>query len=228
MSKKEEIFKTIILFLFFLFGCSNKYADVEGEPFEGEVVSSWQELDCKIVEQDEQGFSLGVQIESLVVIGDSLGLEARSEGDKGFLPVLGGIVMYVGGLGGCFYATSQDFDFFPTEERMEKGCLISGISFFAGLVMSYAGGARGYVVDKAVPDFIKTDTICVDSMILSKQKIKISVEESDFEKSYYTDEDGNIDLKLNEIIPKPSVADSVLNLIIQYEEMVDSVDVKIK
>jgi hypothetical protein len=35
-------------------------------------------------------------------------------------------------------------------------------------------------------------------------------------------------LKFNEIIPAPSAADSVLNLIIRYYDLVDTVDVKIK
>jgi len=48
------------------------------------------------------------------------------------------------------------------------------------------------------------------------------------EKAYYTDKNGNIKLKFDDIIPEPAEADSVLNLIIQYEELIDTVNVEVK
>lgn len=69
MAEKEEIFKAIILSLFFLFGCSYNCINVEGESLGGKIVDSWEELDCKIVEQDEQGFSLGVEVGNIVAVG---------------------------------------------------------------------------------------------------------------------------------------------------------------
>jgi len=63
-------------------------------------------------------------------------------------------------------------------------------------------------------------------MFLSKQKIKISVERLDFAKMYYTDEDGNIELKFDEILPEPTDADSVLSIIMRYYELVDTVRVR--
>jgi hypothetical protein len=48
----------------------------------------------------------------------------------------------------------------------------------------------------------------------------------DFEKEYYTDEYGNVKLKFDEIIPESTEADSVLDLIIRYYELVDTVEVR--
>jgi hypothetical protein len=62
---------------------------------------------------------------------------------------------------------------------------------------------------------------------LIKQKIKVMVENSDFKKTYWTDKNGNIELKFNEIIPESTVDDSMFNLIIQYEELFDTVNVNI-
>ena len=53
------------------------------------------------------------------------------------------------------------------------------------------------------------------------------VENSDFKKTYWTDKNGNIELKFNEIIPESTVDDSMFNLIIQYEELFDTVNVNI-
>ena len=72
MARKSEILKTIIVFLFFLFGCSHKYVDVKGGSLEDKIIASWDELDCKIVEQNEQGFSLGFKIRDIIVVGDSI------------------------------------------------------------------------------------------------------------------------------------------------------------
>ncbi len=215
MGKRGGIFKTIIISLFFLFGCSQKYVNVEGKSLDEKVVASWKELDCKIIEQDEKGFALGVQIKSLAMVEDSVGLRGRSEGSEGVLPLLGSIFIFGGGVGCIFSTVSQ----ISAEEPTETGCLISGIALLTGFAMKLAA---------AVPSFVKKDTICTDNAILSEQKIKVAVENSDFEKSYYTDTNGNVKLKFDDIIFEPSKADSAFSLIIKYEEMIDTVGIRLR
>ncbi len=231
MAKKEEIFKTIVIFLFFLFGCNHKYVDVEGELSGGSIVALWEELDCKIVEQDEQGFSLGFQVKNVAVVSGSAKLvelyeRSSREKEDGRTP-LGLLVGFGGCIGGCYYGLS-DNNFWDgyDKDRFDRGCLISFASCATGLGIVFWGIDHSRKVAKAVPNFIKRDTICVDSMFLSKQKIKISVERLDFAKMYYTDEDGNIELKFDEILPEPTDADSVLSIIMRYYELVDTVRVR--
>ena len=169
MGKKEKIFKTIILFSFFLFGCSHKYVDVEGESLDWKVVSSWEELDCKIVEHDGQGFSLNVKVKDIAVVRDSLRigeLYEHGSGEVNIMPLLGAAVGFFGCLGGIYYVRSQDYDILPTEEQMEVGCLISSLSCLTGFAMILGGSRKGDGSINIMPDFIKTDTICVDSMLL--------------------------------------------------------------
>lgn len=92
--------------------------------------------------------------------------------------------------------------------------------------MILVGGSNRHKDVKPVFRFMKMDTVRVDSMLLPRQKIKVSVEEADFEEIYWTDEEGNIELRFEEIIPEPADAYSVLRLIIRYEEMVDTVKVR--
>jgi len=79
-----------------------------------------------------------------------------------------------------------------------------------------------------IPAHVRLDTLCVDRVLLSDEKVKIMLENTNFEKLYHTDEDGNVELKISEIIPEPTESDSILNIIIRYEEMVDSVEVKLR
>ncbi len=227
MGKKGEILKTVIVFLFFLFGCSHKYVDTEGKSLDEKIVASWEELDCRIIEQDEQGFSMNSQIKYMAIIKDSLGVEwsgrRGGSGKVDILPLLGGLVGYFGCLGGCYYVKSQDY---LTDKVLETGCFISSISCLAGFTMIVAGSRRSKGAANIKSDFRKADTLCVDSVLLSRQKIKISVEKTGFEEIYWTDRGGNIGLKFDEIIPEPTEADSVLELIIRYEDLADSVKVR--
>lgn len=222
MVEKGKIFKTFILFLFFLFGCSNKYADVEGE-----VVSSWQELDCEIVEQDEQGFSLGVQVKDF--ISEELSksyIGSLDKGEEGVIPFLLGSVVAVGGCYGGLRCTNlSDWSSSP---RWGEGCIVSAASWAAGLSIMKLGASKGAKFVKIIPNVAQVDTLCVDSTAVSVGKLKVLMGNTNFEKMYWTDKNGDSELKFNEIIPEPAETDSVLNLIIQYKEMVDTVDVEIK
>jgi hypothetical protein len=191
------------------------------------VVASWEELDCSIVEQGGRSFSLGVRINDMVVIGDSVKAKEyvkREDGSRAdILVALGMAIIYSGGLGSCYYLKSQDYF---TDEVLETGCFISSVSCLSGLAMIAWGGNSRSPDFKSGRDFIKNDTVCVASESLSKKKIRISIDGSDFEKEYYTDKNGIIQLKFDEIIPEPKEGDSVLNLIIRYEDMADTVEVK--
>jgi hypothetical protein len=232
MAGKEEIFKTIILFLFFLFGCSHKYVNAERESLDGKVVASWEELDCKIVEQDEQDFSLGFEIRDIAVISGSAKLvepyKRSSREKKDVWNPLGMLVGLGGCIGGCYYGLHDNISWCGEfdEDRFDRGCVISFTSCVAGLGMIFIGNAHKRKIAKAIPAFIKEDTVCTGGESLSIQKVKISINRLDFVKTYWTDGDGNIGLQFDEFNPEPAGADSVLNLIIQYEEMVDTVMVR--
>ena len=224
MGKKEKIFKTFILFLLLLFGCSQKYVDAEGVSLDDKVIDSWEELDSKIIEQDKSGFSLGFRIWFVVVVDDSLSVIGCAKEGRNVLSLLGGFVGCLGGLGGCLYVLSGEIEentIFPSEERINQGFLISGISCFTGFVMMVMGRERGYKVAKPIPNYIKKDTVCADSVSLYGEEVKVTINNTDFEEKYLTDEDGGIELKFDEIISEPAETDLVLNLIIQYEKRGD-------
>jgi hypothetical protein len=223
--------RIVILFIVVLSGCSHKYVDVEGKSLEEKIVDTWEELDCKIVEQDEQGFALGFEFKDVIVVGDSVRsgeLYKHKFIDGGSDWLLWGSIIGLSGLGGFYYLLSQDLTDPSNFEQQEKTCFISCTSCIAGLGVILAGGTNRREVIKGIPDLVRGDTVCVGSEPLSMQYVNISIKESDFKKEYYTDRNGNVELKIKEIIPDPTEADSVLNLIIQYEEMVDTVNVKIE
>jgi hypothetical protein len=61
---------------------------------------------------------------------------------------------------------------------------------------------------------------------LRDYEVRIILKNTNSEKIYNTDRKGNLDFKINEIIPEPAEADSVLELIIRYYELVDTVKVR--
>ncbi len=224
MDKKERILKAFILLLFF--GCSQKYVDAEGVSLDDKVVDSWEKLDCKIIEQDERGFSLNCLVKDIVEVKGSAKIgefSRREEKRKADILVASGMgIIYSGFLGSYYYVKSQDY---LTDEVFETGCFISSVSCLTGLAMIVWGGNSRSSDINSRRDFIEIDTICVDSMLIPNSEMEISVEKTNFKKTYLTDKNGNLELKFDEIIPEPTEADSVLNLIIKYEDMVDTVEV---
>jgi hypothetical protein len=61
---------------------------------------------------------------------------------------------------------------------------------------------------------------------LRDYKVKIMLENTNSEKTYYTDENGNLELKFDEIIPESTEVDSTFSLIIEYGDLIDTVKVK--
>ncbi len=223
--------KAMILFVFILSGCSKKYVDIEGKSLDEKIVASWEELECKIVEQNEEGFSLGLEVRDIIVVGDSVKageLYKHKFIDEGSDGLLWGSIIGFSGLGGFYYLLSQDLTDPSNFEQQEKTCFISCTSCIAGLGVILAWGTNRREVIKGIPDLVRGDTVCVDGEPLSMQYVNVLIEESNFKKEYYTDKKGNVELKFNEIIPKTTEADSILNLIIRYYELVDTVDVRIR
>lgn len=231
MERRKELLVMFFIFLFCIFfsGCTKDYliqreeklVDRESHPLRSE-------LDVRVVSRDGQGFSLFPQIKNIAFVLDSVKLEelyVHGSEEEGTIMALSGAAIGFGGcIGGFKYAKSGNCLY---DDRLSEGCAISFVSGLLSIAMMGKGNSLGSEFIKIMPGFIKRDTVCVDSMFLIKQKIKVLVEDSNFEKTYHTDENGNIELKFNEITPKPTAVDSVLNLIIKYGEMVDSVNVKI-
>jgi len=216
--------KILILFMIVLSGCSKKYLADKEEELGGRRRSF---LDVAIVAQDKDNLSLSLKVKDFIVVGDSVKAKEfinREDGRKTDILVASGMaIIYSGLLGSYYYVRSQDY---LTDEVFETGCFISSTSCLTGLAMIVWGGNSRSSDIKSRRDYIKKDTICVDSMIISNSEMEISVEKTNFKKIYWTDEDGNIELSFEEIIPEPAEADSVLNLIIKYEDMVDTVKVR--
>lgn len=238
MCKFRNNLKTVILFLFFLFGCSHKYVDVKGRSLDKKIVTSWKELDADTARRYDEEILLNVQVKDFVEVRDSM--KAREV----YRSVFGGRDVYA------------KKNYFGTSEIL-TGCAIAGGATLAAFYAAYGemvdpAGGRGYSLAtcygvvggvgalcfilrgfsksgktvKLEPYSIHINRVCVDSTVISIDKVNILIEDKNFRKEYFTDEDGNIELKMNEIIPDPTEADSILNLIIQYESMVDSVKVR--
>lgn len=240
MFKTKRFFKIIIIFLLFLLisGCSQKYlASREEELLDSEILSTRKELDAKIIEQDYKGISLNIQVKDFIEIKDSLSVKeiykyGYDDPEKKTIPAFWGFAV---GCAGCFFGykigAESDEDYVPSllfPNPSDEGCAYACLFGLPGFFMMADGMRKGHEYPKVMPDFVKIDTVCVDSIILIKQKIKIAVENLDFEKVYYTDEYGKIELKIDEILPEPTATDSILGLIINYDEMVDSVEVRFR
>jgi len=230
MERRKELFIIFFMFLFCVFfsGCAKNQLIRRKEVLVDRKSSPLRsELDVRVVSQDEQVFSLFPQIKNIAFVRDSVKLEELyvhgSEESADFIGVLGAAIGFGGCIGGYKYAESGNCLY---DNRFSEGCAISFVSAALGAAMISEGSSQGAEFIKIMPGFIKRDTVCVDSMFLIKQKIKVLVEESNFEKVYYTDEKGNIELKFDEILPEPSEGDSILSLIIRYYELIDTVRVR--
>ncbi|MBN1695701.1 hypothetical protein JW879_09965 [candidate division WOR-3 bacterium] len=231
----RKVFEVIIIFTLFIsfFGRAEDYLIRSEEELVGREASPLRsELDAKVVSKDGQGFSLSVKIKNIAFVRDSVSIKelyVHGSEERGDLVValLGAVVGYGGCMIGQNYAKSEDC-MHDGSDKLVTGCMMSVVSALLGLGLIKESSYQGYEFTKVLPSFIKTDTVCVDSMFLIKQKLKISIVDSDFEKSYYTDENGNIELWFDEIISEPTDADSILDIIIRYYELVDTVEVKVK
>jgi hypothetical protein len=229
--------RIVIIFLLvtLMSGCGQKYLDSrEEELLDRKILNSWSNLDTKIVAQDYKGISLNVQVKDFIGVRDSLklkefykhGFGRKDTGIKiNYTKILIGCA-----IGGCAVLASSMSAYSwmndPSDDIYLKLAWCYGV--LGGITALYfiLDGLVGFSRPKSEPYYIKKDGICIDSTVTSVDKVKVIVENKNFEKIYYTDEFGNINLKFNEIIPEPAEADSIINLIVRYEEMVDSLKVR--
>lgn len=225
--------RILILFIVVLSGCGRKYV----EPGEGEMFGrEWSVLDAEIVSQDNESVYLNLKVKDFVWVMDSVEPDVAFQQDdkirkKGFdvkralvgFAVLGCTIPAVIWLNNSTGSTAALEYLMP---YAMLGC-VAGSCCITGALVKIHRSAEDSKPVKIIPNFFKVDAFCVDSELLFYGKVKVSSENKSFEETYYTDEDGNLELKFREIIPEPTKADSIINLIIQHEEMVDTVDVKI-
>ncbi len=239
MVKKEEIFKVIVILMFIVFfGCGRGYlASPKGDLSKRKVVDSWRELDADVVRVYEGKVLLNIRVKDFSVVGKRLRLKEvygygsvdANAGGKGFLAFVGLLAGCYGCYSGYKYGLERDEDYTPSllfpnpsDEGCQTACLWSLPGFLLIAIDRLSEDERA----KVTSDFIKEDTVCVTGELLSIKKVKIAIEKSNFKKIYYTDEYGNIELGFDEIISEPIEVDSVLNFIIRYYELVDTVEVR--
>ncbi|MBN1695700.1 hypothetical protein JW879_09960 [candidate division WOR-3 bacterium] len=226
MSKFGNDFGIIVIFLLVivLSGCSNKYI----ESSEKELIDRERSvLDAEIVEQDNVGFTLNLKVKDFVEVMDSVNSDVVVQHDNGIRKKRADIKKTLAGCAGltaCWLGVSHiDIPFDePVYSMWACGAGLGLISLY--FIIKEFSGSGSY--NKIEPYYIRKSQKCIDSKSLFYGKVKVFVEESDFEKIYYTDEEGNIELKINEIIPEPTKADSMINLIIRYYELVDTMEVR--
>ncbi len=187
------------------------------------------ELDVRVVSRDEKGFSLFSQIRNIAFVRDSVELKEfyvhGSEEESDVMAFLGAGIGLAGMAWGYRYAKSGSC-LYDGVDKVLPGCMFSCFSGLLGAAMVSESGSQGEEFIKVLPGYIKRDTVCVDSISLIRQKIKVEVGNSDFEKVFYTDEHGAIEVKFDEILSDSTVVDSFFNIIIRYYEMADTVEVR--
>ena len=230
--------KIIILFIVILSGCSRKYIKTgEEEPTDFGILSSGKNLAVSIVKQSEVNLSINLQVREcdFVIVKDSQNIDnpdlrvLETVSDKiradGVSKVLWGCA-----LAGCAGLASAVFVYGEAVNpsgggRYRLATCIGVIGGVGSLALSTNGIVQAAGASSIERESYKIDTVCFNSISMSGKKAEVKVENANLEKIYWTDEDGNIELKFNEIIPEPTEADSVLNIIIRYGEMADTVEV---
>lgn len=221
--------RILILFIIVLSGCSKKYLSyMEEELVEQEVIDSWKELDCKVIAQNGEAFSLNLRVKNFVNVKDSLGIKEIYRRDKE-KSLIGGSEIVFGSLlliHSIYFG--KVLQYLSGDEHGDNAWQYTAGCTLGGLILMSAVSSQSRKSDKTRLSYAPMKEICADSVSLAWEKVKIVVGNVGFEKIYYTDENGNMELSFEEIIPEPTEADSVLSVIVQYEEMVDTVDVKIR
>ncbi|MEJ2354854.1 MAG: hypothetical protein P8Y62_03005 [candidate division WOR-3 bacterium] len=229
--------KIFILLVVGLSGCSNKYlASREEEFFDRKVLGEWNHMEGRVVSRDEEGFTMGLQIKNFVEIRDSLRLKEvymrGYEGKDGKIEqnFFFGLIEVLGGcsiMGSCCVAGLKAGYDSPdgVPSASVSACLLPiGIIGFSIMI----DGLPQYVKSiKEMPAYVRLDTLCFARKLFAAEKVKIMLGNTGFIKTYYTDGNSNLEVKFDEIISEPAEADSVLSLIIEYEELADTVEVNI-
>jgi hypothetical protein len=222
-----KVFKIVIVIIFFIlvFGCSNKYAVARDE---GLISREWNALDADIVEQDDVRFSLDLQVKDFVEVKDSVKLMELYESERrrvGSSKILGGCA-----IAGCATLASACATLAWANNPSDPNFawfygIVGGVGALAFIVSGVSDVVR---FERTESDYIRKNIICKNSTPLRNSEVKIMLKNINSEETYYTDENGIIQLKFDEIIPEPTEKDSIIDIIIQYKELVDSVNVEIK
>ena len=238
MCKFRNSFRVIIIFVFFVFmyGCSGKYVGLSEEDLaDREILTSWKELDADITRRYDEEIFLNVQIKDFIKVADSAKLkkiyksESQLKDDYarnirvGNYSVFGGCA--TAGVG-CLAGFLNYLYFFDPADDVDS-YYESAAYLFAGLIGASCLVANGVLhlvrQYKATPYYIKDGVICTNNAPLTNKEVRIINRSTNFERIYYTDEGGDIEFEISEILSEPTEADSAFELIIQYEEMADTV-----
>jgi hypothetical protein len=227
------------VFIGFICGCSEKYVGLsEEELADREILASWKELDADITKRYDEEIFLNVRIKDFVKVADSAELKEIYKSEfqlkddyarnirAGNYSIFGGCA--AAGSGCLFGFLNYLFYFDPADDV--NSYYESAAYLLAGLIGAscfFVNGALHLVKPyKAAPYYVENGTICIDSDPLVNEKVKIINKNTNFDKIYYTDEGGDIEFKISEMFAEPTESDSILKLIIQYEEMADTVEVR--
>ncbi len=220
-----KILNILILFVVLLSGCSNKYVAAREE---GLIGREWRVLDTEILGQYDVGLVLNLNVKEFVEVRDSVKLK-KLYGNRrrkiGKYKIMGGCAIVGCTALGIGYATLA-YSYNPDIEFETLVAWLGGIGGVGTLSFISTGLVDLFRADREKPYYIKKNIICKNSTPLRNDGVKIMLKNTSSEKTYYTDENGIIQLKFDEFIPEPTEADSILNLIIQYEELVDTVKVR--
>lgn len=169
--------RVMLLFFILLYGCSKKYlVSTEEELINREIIASWKSLAGEIRGRSNKKFTLNLKIKDFIKTEDSVKLtEIYKTGEN-----INWAQVLLGG-GGVYYGYLYMYSNWPDNE-ISHGCLGLGL-LIPGLVAIADGLTKGYPFTKIIPDRIKIDTVCVDSMLLSKRKIVVSIEKVDLKKN---------------------------------------------
>jgi hypothetical protein len=218
--------KILILFVI-LSGCSNKYLESSEE---GPIGREWRVLDTDILGQYNVGLVLELNVKDFVEVRDSVKLAKLYESRKrrvGKYKILGGCAIAGCTALGIGWAT-MSYAYNPYEEFETLVAWLGAVGGVGSLCFISSGLADFFKSDKAEPHYIKKNIICKNSTPLRNDEVKIMLRNTSSEKTYYIDKNGIIKLKFDEIIPEPTEADSALSVIIQYENLVDTLDIRLR
>lgn len=224
--------KIMVLFVVVLSECSRKYVDPGGKEL---VCRERSVLDATIVAQNNENLSLNIQVKNFRGILDSLKLKKFYENQSQKEPgkrsnymgayILGGCMLGIDALVYGYYGWELSWGY---DLSVPEGCLLIGLlpSEIVGLVYLNKSSSKYEEFDAKVLSYALIDKVYMGSAVVSVDKVKILVENTDFGKIFWTDENGDIELKFDEIFSETVDADSILELIIKYEGLADTVEVK--
>ncbi len=219
--------KIIFLFIIVLSGCSEKFVAAREE---GLIGREWSVLDTEILGQYNVGLVLNLNVKEFVEVRDSVKL-AKLYGSRrrgiGKYKISGGCA-----IAGCtalwIGCATMSYAYNPYDGFETLVAWLGGVGGIGALCFISSGLTDFVRYDREGPYYIKKNIICKNSTPLRDNKVKIMLKKTNSEKTYYTDNYGIIKVKFDEIIPEPTEKDSIIDIIIQYKELADTVNVEFR